>query len=526
MIGYLEYKYKFFDISQRILKSILILLIVLILSFGSTIADVKPTEVDFGLAVVIDQNSFSGEPERLLEKNNLILNAIENYCYHYLNQKGSRFEVFVSENRDKEDSLISSLSKKYFTKIIIIKPHISYFSRNKIVNDNHGRKYFKTILNNLELKINYIEYHYFKGDWIKSEIRRINETGKREWYDTEIKYMRGNASITGRAEPYEFVIQRAIEKIFDNISLTDKKSVIQNKSIPLKIYSGNNLKREERENNYHEIINFASPLFNNQFGFVLKFAGMENLDSLIDEDSLYSIQLNSGNLFFRDTIRTYIFEQFDFLDYFNSGAIREIGYSRLGNKAIRIKLYPDRKQSDFDWNSYFNSLTMLHEIGHSFGAIHALDINSIMNYSYSWVGPKHYDPVNAKIIEASLQGRIHPSDAAKYVAFISKTLKDTDYGLIDFPSFFYNFLKLEKNKKYLDKLRNAIWYRPYLLAIDGYAMIQEGSLEKAANLFREAIRYEPDQASLYYYLSLVTQGKESMEARLNALRMGYVDAID
>ncbi|MFH2048373.1 MAG: hypothetical protein ABIJ12_02915 [bacterium] len=509
-------------------KLILVMLLFIANNIGinSIMADIKPTEADFGMAIVIERRSDEADAGGILGKSSLIMKAIDNYCYHYLLNNQARFQILISENSTDKDSLISSLFHRYFTKILFIKPNIGYFSSNKIVTDRHGRKYFRTINNNLDLKINYQEYILERGEWLEGKAGRLNEKGQREWYDHKVRYQRGNENIIGRAEPYEFVIQRGVEKLFEDISLPENQTAMHNKSIPIKIFSGRAMSAGKDTVEYKEIIDFASSLFYNQFGYDLKLTCIENLDSSVDENVLYSYQLNSGNYFFGDTIRAFIFEKFDFPEYYNSKTISEIGYSRLGNEAIRIKLFPSRVQAGFDWNSYFNALTLLHEIGHIFGAIHASDINSIMNYSYSWIGPRDYDPVNAKIMKAVMQGKVHPDDAAKYLSFVSTTLQETDYGLIDFPSFFYEFLNLGKNKKYCDKLRAAIGYMPYLLAVDGYTMLKEGNLEQAAALFRQAIRFEPNQASLHYYLSLVTQGKESIQARQNAARMGYLDALD
>ncbi len=529
MIGNFDYKYKFFNIMKLFFKSVLPLLAVNIVCLNSLVAGVRPSNVDSGLAVVIGSNINKAAFEIPLGMDELIITAFENYCYHFLNKNMVKFQIFTTNDISKTDSLASSFFHKNFTQIIFIKINDYYSTVNKVVTDKHGRKYFSQIDNNLELRVNFQEYNYEDVEWSIDENQRLDEQSKRDWYDTDIKYMRGNENIVGRAEPYEFVIQRVINRLFEYVKLPERKSHNSKKMIPLKIYLGSNLRSSlnfENRNQYQEIIDYASDRFYNDFGFGLSLTQIEMIDSLADEESFYNYQLNSDYHFYTDTIKTYIFRQFDFWDYFKSNSIREIGYSRLGNRVIRIKLFPKREQSGFDWNVYFNSLTLLHEIGHSFGAIHASDYNSIMNYAYSWVGPKTYDPVNAKIIKACMRGKIHPLDAAKYLAFISETLQSSDYGLIDFPSFFYDYLKLENNKKYSAKLRGAIKYRPYLLAIDGYAMLQEGEFEQAANLFREAIRFEPLQASLHYYLSLVTKGTESLQAKRNALMMGYVDAID
>lgn len=529
MIGYFEYKYKFFNKTKLTINSILYLLAVYVFCLNTSNADIRPSNEDSGLAVVIENNSNYNNANYPFGISNLIITAFENYCYHYLYNNEVKFQVFTTNNISKTDSLISSLSHKYFTKIFFMKVRDLYFTTNNIVTDSHRRKYFRHINNNLDLVIHYQEYNYKNGDWTGGDKQLLKERCKKNWYNSEIMSMRGNENIVGRAEPYEFVIQRAVDRLLSNIKLPERKPNISKNMIPLNIYLGNDLDssiRIRNENYYKQIINYASNQFYNQFSFGLDLKGIERIDSLIDDESFYNSQLNSNYHFFIDTIKTFIFSQFDFWEYYNSSRITEIGHSRLGNRVIRIKLFPEREQSGYDWNNYFNSLTLLHEIGHSFGAIHASDINSIMNYSYSWVGPKSYDPVNAKIIKASLQGKIHPLDAAKYLAFISQTLQNTDYGLIDFPSFFYDFLRLENNKKYFAKLKGAIGYRPYLLAIDGYAMLKEGEYEKAANLFREAIRYEPEQASLQYYLSLVTKGKESFQARREALKRGYVDAVE
>ena len=526
MIGYFKYKYKFFGMMKKKLILVMLLFIANYISISSIMADIKPTEADSGMVIVIERRSDETASGGIMGKSSLIIRAIENYCYHYLSNNQARFQILLSENSTDKDSLISSLFHRYFTRILFVKPEIGYFSSNKIVTDSHGRKYFRTINNNLDLKIYSQEYIYERGEWLEGEIRRLNESGKREWYDYEVRYQRRNENIVGRAEPYEFVIQRGVEKLLGDISLLERETTIHNKNIPIKIFSGRAMSAGKDMTDYKEIIDFAFSLFYHQFGYDLQLTRIENLDSSVDENAFYNYQLNSDNYIFGDTIRAYIFEKFDFTEYYNSRTISEIGYSRLGNKTIRIKLFPSMVQAGFDWNSYFNSLTLLHEIGHTFGAIHASNINSIMNYSYSWIGPRDYDPVNKKIILAGLQKKIHPDDAAKYLSFVSTTLQETDYGLIDFPSFFYEFINLGKNKKYYNKLRTAIGYMPYLLAVDGYAMFKEGNLEQAAMLFRQAIRIEPNQASLHYYLSLVTQGKESIQARQNAARMGYLDALE
>jgi len=529
MIGYFDYKDKFFITLRTVSISILVILIVNVICINSLYADKRSTDKNSGLAIVIGNNLNNDIEAVPMGMDGLIMTAFGNYSYHYLQKNKVNFKIFITDDINNTDSLISSLYHQNFTKIIFIKIYDLYFTTSQIVTDKHGRKYFKQIEKNLDLGIIAQAYNYNDGDWSEGLNKRFQEQGNSEWYKSEIKYTRGNESIVGRPEPYEFIIQRAVISLFDDFNNFEKEIFPSNKKIPLKVYLGDDLRSSlqiDDGNLYRQIINHTSDKFYNQFGLGFNLTQIEAVDSIVDEEYYYNNQLNSEHLFFSDTVKIFIFKQFSFWEYFNTNNILEIGYSRLGNKAVRIKLFPERKQTGFDWNVYYNSLALLHEIGHSFGAIHASDINSIMNYSYSWVGPKAFDPVNEKIIKASLQGKIHPLDVARYLTFISMTLQNTDYGLIDFPSFFYEFLELEGNKKYSAKLRGAIGHRPFLLAIDGYAMLKKGENEKAANLFRSAIRYAPEQASLHYYLSLVTKGRESFQEKRRAIEMGYIGAAD
>jgi hypothetical protein len=170
------------------------------------------------------------------------------------------------------------------------------------------------------------------------------------------------------------------------------------------------------------------------------------------------------------------------------------------------------------WSAFTNGLTLLHEIGHAYGAIHVSDARSIMCHSLTWLGSDQFDPINSQIILAAVSGDLTFTDPPEYVAHVSRLLQESSYTLADYPAFFYSFVAASSTPR---RIVRAIGKEAFITAAEAYGHLAAGNRDDAARLFREAISQTPDQACLYFYLSEAVDGAQSRASLEKAASMGY-----
>jgi tetratricopeptide (TPR) repeat protein len=172
------------------------------------------------------------------------------------------------------------------------------------------------------------------------------------------------------------------------------------------------------------------------------------------------------------------------------------------------------------WNAVEETLTLAHELGHIFGAVHCQDKMSIM-YPEAGALSYQFDSVSAEIInhtkvnffQSGGQERIH-----NYMNAISNMRKTSFKNSCEvlrpvcsilakdyFHSIIPDSLKL---KKALNTLTSDMALQ---LGIRGFYVYKEGQLNSAVQLFERALQYQPDYAEVHWYLNkiLLKEGKKA-----------------
>jgi hypothetical protein len=231
------------------------------------------------------------------------------------------------------------------------------------------------------------------------------------------------------------------------------------------------------------------------------------------------LKQNKENL--KERLVVYLINNNDREDYFLSNQYDNIGLAEIGRSQILINEIPAPTVDQTEWQAMYNSLTLLHEIGHTFGAVHVSDKYSIMNHNLTWLAANEFDPLNRQIVNDALEGKIVFVKKEDYLGYVTDLILASDYYLVDIPSFYYNFFKRKSDSLLFQSFSKSERYKPFLYAASGYGYM-EGRQYKLAELeFIKALEYLPTQASFYYYLSLCTEGDESRLYLEKASKMGY-----
>jgi len=193
----------------------------------------------------------------------------------------------------------------------------------------------------------------------------------------------------------------------------------------------------------------------------------------------------------------------------------------LGNEAA-ITAQPSFPAVGQDWNPIEEAITIAHEIGHIFGAIHIPDENSIM---YPSAGSLSYefDPVNKKIIEATKKNFLRKDGRERLITYSEELVKIKDFpspnsnpilsaianvvALINYKS----QIITKNSERTFTNLSNLLPDSVITLAVMGYLELKENKYEEAKNSFIEVLEINPDFAEVHYYLSQTLQNMGDIE---------------
>ncbi|KAA3637596.1 MAG: hypothetical protein DWP97_00655, partial [Calditrichaeota bacterium] len=108
-----------------------------------------------------------------------------------------------------------------------------------------------------------------------------------------------------------------------------------------------------------------------------------------------------------------------------------------------------------------------------------------------------------------------------YLRYVTDLILASNYYLVDIPSFYYNFFKRKSDSLLFQSFSESDKYKPFLYAASGFGYMEGRQFKLAETEFKKALEYLPTQASLYYYLSLCTEGETSESYLETAYQMGY-----
>jgi len=459
--------------------------------------------------------------------------AVRNYTNYYLYKTSRDYEIYLLDSSLTYGKYMNQINLSDYQAILYLRPDGNLEKQTVTVRDSRRIRHFKKIEKFLDFSLEYKIFTIHKGQENITKEGRIHEKAKPQWFrnTSEDTFYQIDSLIKSTPEPFEYIIQRALLRVLEILPSSKPALDESHASIPTRLQADSSFilnHPDDWQKSFVDILHTASWSFRNSFDQALSVVSVQTTRVIPSNKPtlrhLHDI-LKKQNSVSRDTLEVTIFNYTDPIDHFFGNSYEEIGLADLGHSRIILNELPHPKKSYDFWDSYFNGLTLLHEIGHSFGAIHVSDMNSVMNHGNSWLASDMFDPFNRQIIRAALSGELKFDDPVKYVSFVSEKLNATTYSLVDYPKFFYRYLTYGKNKKIFKKLKSAISRSSYITAAEAFGYLKTGYLNDAARLFKKALEDDPHQASLYYYLALATTGEESEKAMNKAAEMGYYKAI-
>jgi len=514
------------NMTNRILAALLIILAQVTVSLAVERQPASRT------AVILDATDGSSRRGSVGIAANGLATAMANYCNYLLHDRGVAFEIFDASGDSVSMVRAQQLLDAGFERVISLKARGRYQTRTVDWIDHRRFHHRRRVPGFVTLEI---EYDYFVGRNRETAGVHHGHTKKqalRNWQalPKSLRSRTADSIVVFNPEPLGFVIERALTDVFRRVAPAGTKDLNDRSGLPVRVlldsasFPGPQSDRQER---ISRMIDVASRAMRRQFGRGLYLIGIELRSGLIDT----SLSFQRA---YRRLLNTLPPAGDTFLVVLTSHASRvglvpaeereAIGRSELGRRLILLDTTPFPHPRSPSWQTFENGLNLLHEIGHSLGAIHVADFSSIMNPSSNWMASDQFDRLNHSIIQAVLEGQLDPTDPVAYLKTLSRQLSVVNYHLSDYPTFLYEFLHRRDHRLMVDTLRAAVNRPSYLAAADGYGWLLKGYISKAADLFREAIQADPNQASLYFLLSQAASGEEAEEALRKAADMGYAEA--
>ncbi len=447
--------------------------------------------------------------------------AVRNHLAGFLDYRGDAYRLVTTDDRLGTLEAVRSAATGEFTDAVLLRVEGEQSDEQMLRTDSHRRRYYTLTRGCLDMTLTVVRLKPKGTGW-----RIVDSTTFRERSHT-VTAPDGSRN----CEDYEQVVQRAIDRSFGPATAGAVPGTATVAALPTILYIPREMLLDSiiTPDGARALLRCAGAPLERQFGVRLEVAGIKILPyrfglggSIRESQRRMRRYLGDDS----DTLRVVLNHQLTADESKSNQRRDELGLSHLGRRLVVVNLLPRISPEDTVWYSVANGLTILHEIGHTLGAIHVSDINSVMTHFATWVGADRLDPVNDQIVRAALGGRLTFDDPATYLAFVSTVLAGTAYNLADYPAFFFEYLDYPGNRRLRDTLRAAIGRQSYLRAADGYGLLVLGNRKKAAGLLRRALGDDPHQASLYYYLAGATDGAESADASRTATRMGYLMALD
>ena len=475
---------------------------------------------DGRIAVIIQQHDATEEVTSAISRSVLI--ALENYVYYYLHRLGYDPFILRPAETPSQTELARLMADSACTRLYHIRAQASFENRQVQIRDHHRIERHTLIGGFLEVGVAVTEFEMFSGKLAEGAGRSIAETALPNWKSNqgstvEINY---HARLPYSPEPNEFVLERVVSKIFERLEPgLDEPAGTAGEVIPVRVIfdtSYTRLTTSSYEPEAELIVRSASRITRRELGIRLHYVGAR-VSPFGNPESSVEDQIRPQG----DTVAVYVHTQPGSRDYQTGVSGDVIGLGALGMQSLYIRQFDPSRKVGEEWRSFFTVIALVHELGHSLGAIHVSDPWSIMSHEATWIGSSRFDSFNRAVVKQVARNRSDTVDMAGYAEILARQLSETSYDLIDYPPALQAaFDKIgsvggQKRKgqqpAYLEYSRSAQAYRDLL----------RGNRADAAIGFREAIKHEGGRPVLYFYLSLCTDGQEARDALLKAAAKSY-----
>ena len=507
------------DITYRQLFKITIIFLIFFLVFGLYPEINAKAGFEKKLAVFIETpENKQTEPK---SHSDFALSVKKLMEFKFINNKVAA-EMYLVPKNSIQNSIQSLQISDYYGLVVI-----NFSISDKQQERGFTRRVFKSDEPDISLHFSSTYSDIENDRIIKKSQTNFEAKSQRNWFETAEDEMDLHKQFQNKPEPVEYLIQRVVDSLTKNIPMQKMMFSNSDNRISAAFFIDSSFIEFSEShwlNKYENMILYSSHVLDRQFGHGLdvKLLVTANIrkDRSVSMNRLFrTLKMNEENL--SERLIVYLINNNDRKEYFLSNRYDNIGLAEIGRNQILINEVPSPTLRQSEWQSMYNALTLLHEIGHTFGAVHVSDKYSIMNHNLTWLATNEFDPVNKQIVSDALSGKLTFVNKEDYLMYVTDLILSSEYYLVDIPSFYYNFFKRKSDSLVFQSLSQSEKYKPFLYAASGFGYLENRQFQHAESEFTKALEYLPTQASLYYYLSLCTEGETSKSYLTKAYQMGY-----
>jgi len=380
----------------------------------------------------------------------------------------------------------------------------------------------------LRLEVSFTTYKKSSGNLEVVDEGRLTEQARRRW----LKYRPGDdvrrldSLVAVTPEPHECVVRRAVERLFPSPCATSSAVVVGKNSIPTVIVVDSSFVcefGEQWQSEVEALVFSASHLLFQEFGHTLDLRRIA-ADPVVEPAGVAPAErFHDFRRRYRpaaDTLIIGLYSQHQPDDFFAPHETDAIGLSVTGERLMLLRQLSQARPTENLWQAQLNSLVLVHELGHVLGAIHVSDPSSIMCHNATWLAPGQFDDFNRQVVGAALNDDFDSGNPQEYLAFVSLELNNSPYHLVDYPPVLYRALA-ETNLLADPKIAVRTVGQSHLSAAEGFGKLVEGDRQAALELLSDAVRHDPRQACLPYYLAQALDGRAAVQALRQAAGLGY-----
>ena len=508
----------------------IILILVVAMLTGSAIS--KSVADSPELAVVIEPSTDTTDSLVAADFVRVVVSAMRRYCQFILYHCPGSVELLPELPDVDSGRFVGRLTGSAFEELLHVTIAADFFDDSTVPSYSGDRSDSIEIGTSLRVNVRFEHSRIEEGRPVVLQESESRVSSRRSWRAERLIGIEeaDTAQLVNVPEPWEMVLQRAAGAALAVVPRRELRSAAIGDPIQVVLYVDSAYVARYGEvwlGQASGVVEVASRLLAARLGYRLNVVSVRTMKveqseghSLTHLQSVLRPHLDLS----RDTLIVTMLANVDRTSYLRGERLFEVGVAQIGRNRILLNDLPRTSPDDLFWQPFLSGRTLLHEIGHSFGAIHVSDQNSVMSHEVTWLAADRFDPLNEHIVKAALSGELIFDKPSSYLAFVSNTIVETGYNLADYPAFFYDFIHYKDNARIEAELRAAIGRQSYLSAIDAYGHLLAGDKPKAAKLFEIAIASDSLQGSLWFYLALSTSGVQSQHAMEQAARLGYFDA--